>query len=157
MIAGIAGPIHRIGTEAHPAAKRGKWPVPHADCMAVPDRIEVDVIEVPRKIVLVAQRMLPISPLPNPALGFGGNPFASGQSMRKAAFDQAPAGGEIRIAMGQGPNRVEVFRHDHGSFDREGMSCPHLAKHRPQQVNMVRQQRVPAVGQIDRKEVAAAS
>ena len=34
--------------------------------------IEVNVVEVPRKIVLVAQRMLPISPLPNPALAVGG-------------------------------------------------------------------------------------
>ena len=45
---------------------------PDADDVAVLHRIEVDVIEVPRKIVRVAQRMLPISPLPDPALGFGG-------------------------------------------------------------------------------------
>jgi len=32
------------------------------------DRIEVNIIKVRRKIVLVAERMLPISPLPNPAL-----------------------------------------------------------------------------------------
>jgi len=75
-------------------------------------RIEMDVVEVPRKIVLVAQRMLPISPLPNPALAFGGaaggDPFAFGQSMRKAALGQAPAGGEIRVAIGQGPCRVQI-------------------------------------------------
>ena len=46
-----------MGAEAHPPAKRGKWPVPHAHCVAVLYRIEVDVIEVPRKIVRVAQRM----------------------------------------------------------------------------------------------------
>ena len=76
--------------------------------------------------------------------------------MRKAAFDRAPAGGEIRIAIGQGPDRVQVIRQDHGGFDREGMACPHLANRRPQYVDMVGQQRAPAVGQIDRKEVAAA-
>src|SRR5437667_413572 len=51
--------------------------------------------------------------------------------MQKAAFDQAPTGGEIRITIGQGPDRVQVIREDHGSFDREGMSCPHLAKRYP--------------------------
>jgi anti-sigma regulatory factor (Ser/Thr protein kinase) len=76
--------------------------------------------------------------------------------MRKAAFDQAPAGGEIRIAIGQGPDRVQVIRKDNGSFDREGMACAHLAKRRPQQDNMIGQQAEPAVGQVDRKEVAAA-
>jgi hypothetical protein len=40
--------------------------------MGVLYRIEVNVIEVARKVVFVAQRMLSISPLPNPALGFGG-------------------------------------------------------------------------------------
>jgi hypothetical protein len=45
----------------------------------------MDVIEVPAKIVLLAQGMLPISSLPNPALAFagtaGGDPFAFGQTM----------------------------------------------------------------------------
>jgi hypothetical protein len=72
FIANSAGPIERIGTEPDPAAKRGKWPVLHADGVAMLHGIEVNVIEVPHEVVLVAQRMLPISPLPNPALAFGG-------------------------------------------------------------------------------------
>jgi hypothetical protein len=40
--------------------------------VAVLYRVEVGIIEMPREIVLVAQRMLPIPPLPNPALAFGG-------------------------------------------------------------------------------------
>ena len=76
--------------------------------------------------------------------------------MRKAALDQAPAHGEIGIAVGQGPDRVEVIRQDHGAFDRKRMPCTHLAKRRPQQSDMLGQQAEPAVGQVDRKEVAAA-
>jgi hypothetical protein len=38
--------------------------------VAVLYRVEVGIIEMPREIVLVAQRMLPIPPLPNPALAF---------------------------------------------------------------------------------------
>jgi hypothetical protein len=39
--------------------------------VAVLHRIEVDVIEVAGKIVLIAQGVFPIPPLPNPALAFG--------------------------------------------------------------------------------------
>jgi hypothetical protein len=113
FIASSASPIDRIGTEPNRAAKRGIRPVLHADCVTVLHRIEVNVSEVPRKIVLVAQRVFPIAPLPNPALPFGaaagGYSFASRQSMGKAAFDQTPTGGEIRVAVGQGPYRMEVI------------------------------------------------
>ena len=65
--------------------------------------IEMNVIEVTQEVVLAAQRVLPISPLPNPALAFDaaavGDWLAARQSMRKAAFDQAPAQREIRIAI----------------------------------------------------------
>jgi hypothetical protein len=119
----------------------------------------VDVIEVTHEVVLVAQRVLPISPLPNPALASGGaagrDPFGSGQIMRKAAFDQARARGEIRIAIGQGPDRVQVIREDHGGFDREGMPSAHPAKRGPLYANVVRQQCAPAIGQIYREEITA--
>jgi hypothetical protein len=60
--------------------------IAHADGVAVLHRIEVNVIEVPREIVLVVQRVLPISPLPNPALGFGG--AAGGDPARLGASAQ---------------------------------------------------------------------
>jgi hypothetical protein len=48
--------------------------------MAVLHGIEMNVIGVSREISLVTQGMLPIAPLPNPALAFActacGNPFA---------------------------------------------------------------------------------
>jgi hypothetical protein len=76
-MAGIDCPIRRLGTEAHPAAKRGVGPIPRADRVAVLHRIKMDVIEVPREIVRVAQRMPPIPPLLNPAFASGG---AAGRS-----------------------------------------------------------------------------
>jgi hypothetical protein len=104
-------------------------------CVTVLHRTEVNVIEVTHEVVLVAQRVLPIPPLPNTALAFGGAasrvPFDSRQTVREAAFDQAPAGGEIRIAIGQRPDCMQMIGKDHGGFDREGMSRPHLAKRRP--------------------------
>jgi hypothetical protein len=89
FIANSAGPIDRIGTEPDPAAKRGEWPVPHADGVAVLHRIEMDVIEVTHEVVLAAQGVLPVPPLPDPALGFGGaagrDRFTRRQSMLQAA------------------------------------------------------------------------
>src|SRR5437867_1052340 len=75
--------------------------------------------------------------------------------MRKAAFDRAPAGGEIRVAIGQGPDCVQVIRQNNGSLDREGVTCAHLAKRSPQQVNVVGQQHASAIGEIDREEITA--
>jgi hypothetical protein len=72
--------------------------------MPVFDRIEVDVIAMPLKIVLVTQGVLLVPPLPNPALSLAGtagrDPFALGQTMRKSALDQPPPQREIRIALG---------------------------------------------------------
>ena len=122
--------------------------------------IEMNVIEVTQEVVLAAQRVLPISPLPNPALAFDaaavGDWLAARQSMRKAAFDQSPARGEIRIAIGQGPDRMQVIRQDHGGVDGEGMPCSHLAKRGAQQSDVPGQQAEPAVGQVGGKEIAAA-
>ena len=59
--------------------------------MAVFDRIEMDVIEMTRKIAFVEHRMLPKSPLPNPVFAFrgaaGGDPFPSRQTSSKGALD----------------------------------------------------------------------
>jgi hypothetical protein len=77
------------------------------------DRIDVDVVDVMREIAFISDRVLPIAPLLDAA-------FAVGQAQRKAGLDQAPARGEIRIALGHGPDDVEVIgQHDH-RLDREG-------------------------------------
>ena len=52
-------PIQRIVAEPHPAAERGMRPILRTDRVTVLDRVEMEVNEVPRKIVLLAQRMLP--------------------------------------------------------------------------------------------------
>jgi hypothetical protein len=36
------------------------------------DRVDMDIINVTRKIVLIANRMLPITPLPDTAFALGG-------------------------------------------------------------------------------------
>ena len=65
------------------------------------DWVDMDVVDVTGEIVLVANGMLPLAPLPDATLAFGGaaigNPFAFREAARKRRFDQPPACGEISI------------------------------------------------------------
>jgi hypothetical protein len=85
FISRILCPIERIGAETDPAAKRGIWPIPHARRVTMFDRIEMDVVEMTREIVLVAQGVLPLPPMKNAPLASagaaGGGAFASRQTV----------------------------------------------------------------------------
>jgi hypothetical protein len=50
---------------------------------------------------------------------------------------------------------MQMVRQDHGRFDHEGVPRAHLTKRRSQLVNMIIQQREPAIGQIDIEEKTA--
>ena len=90
-MAGVARPIFGIDAEPDAAVKRRVGPLPNTRDMPVLDRVEVDVVEVTREIVFVAQCVFPVPPLPNPALPFAGaacrDPFGRRHSRRKGAFD----------------------------------------------------------------------
>ncbi|OGS94534.1 MAG: hypothetical protein A3H31_11910 [Gallionellales bacterium RIFCSPLOWO2_02_FULL_57_47] len=66
------------------------------------DRIDVDVIDVPRKICFVADEVFPIPPLPYAALAFALSAFGAALAMRQATrehrFDQPPTQCEIAVA-----------------------------------------------------------
>src|SRR4051812_13352075 len=68
VIACITRPIHRVNPKAHHAVVRRIRPVRDARGMAVLHRIEVDVVDMTREVVFVAQRVFPIAPLPDAAL-----------------------------------------------------------------------------------------
>src|SRR3546814_9552469 len=77
------------------------------------------VIDVALQVVFVADQMLPIPPLPDPAFAFGDAAcaamLASGNVARKPAFDLAPAHGVAGIAGRQRPHGVQVVgQNDHG-------------------------------------------
>lgn len=137
------------------------WPIPNAGDISVFDRIVVYVIKVPGEIVLAAQRVFPIAPLPYSALAFGGpadgNLLDGRQGARKCALDQPPSRREIGIVLGESPDRVEVVRQDHSSFNCESVVHSCLAKGRAQQADVVDQQGEPPIGQVDGEEIAAAA
>jgi hypothetical protein len=120
----------------------------------------MDVIEVPRKIAFVAERVLPITPLPNAALAFAGTAcrdrLVEGQGVREYCFDEAPAQRKIGIAFGQGPNGMQVVGQNDDRLEIEGMAASDIAECPAQRVDVGREQTPPAIGQIHREEKAAA-
>jgi hypothetical protein len=78
------------------------------------DRVDVNVIDVARKIDFIANRMLPIASLPDTAFAFAGTTAGDRLVDVKLAgerrFDKPPARREIRIALRQRPDRVEMIR-----------------------------------------------
>src|SRR5467141_770990 len=62
--ADISGPVIRQQALSHTPVKRRMRPIAHARYESVLDRIEVDVIDMPREVALVADGVLPEPPLP---------------------------------------------------------------------------------------------
>lgn len=107
-------------------------PILHAVDVAVLHRVEMDVIDMPREIGFVAQRVFPIATLPQAALAFtgtaGGDPLAGGQAVREYCFDEAPAQRKIGIAFGQSPNGVQVVGQNDDRLQIEGMAAAYIAE-----------------------------
>src|SRR4051812_16772029 len=80
------------------------------------DGIEMDIIDVPGKVGLVADGMLPEPPLPKrkiaiwPVLDILAR---SKQFVAEVTLDPSPPAREIRIIRRQGQNSVKVIREDH--------------------------------------------
>jgi hypothetical protein len=87
--------------------KRAVRPVRDFGHISVLDRIEMDVVDMPLQIPIIADGMLPIAALPDSA--FAARRLArrarhlSGKTARKSTFDQAPAQGEIGVAIWKRP------------------------------------------------------
>src|SRR4030088_2566312 len=138
----IAGPILWIDSKLDHATERRIRPIPDPRHEFVLDRVDMDIIQMTREAVLIADGMLPVAPLPNSAFAFGGatarNPFTGGEAARERRFDQPPARGKIRVVVRQRPGRMEMIgQHDH-RVDRESMMAPRLTKRSAQFVDMLR-------------------
>jgi hypothetical protein len=91
--------------------------------------IDVNVIEMPLEITLIADRMLPESPLPDalltlcaPTLVSRGSVIGLDVRPRKCLFDQAPTRRKIRVAIGQRPKRMQMVRKDNIAIELKWMS-----------------------------------
>jgi hypothetical protein len=161
VVAVVACPIHWIRAAPHHSREGRIRPVFHAPYVSMLDRVEMYVIDVPLEILLVAQRMFPVSSLPNTALASGGaarrNRFASGQGAGECRFDQAPAHGKIGVAFRQSPNRMKMLRQHHNRIEYKSVTLPHITECGTQFADMADEKTGFAVGQIDREEIAGAA
>ena len=138
----VSAPIDWVDTEPDHAVKRRIRPVSHASHQSVLDWIEMNVVDVPCVVALIAQRVLPIAALPDSTFAFAQaawrNPFAGGESAREWGLDQPPTGREVGVIVWQRPDGMEMIGQHHDCFDRKWMSCTGVAKGSPQAVDMMR-------------------
>jgi hypothetical protein len=143
LIRDIARPVLGINSEFYRTVKRRMRSIHDPSHQPMLDRADVDVVDMTRKVALVANGVLPVTPLLDAAFAPGstalGNSFAGRQAAREARFDQPPAGGGIRVALRQCPDRVETIGQDDHRLDRERMVPPRLPKRGPQFVDVLRQ------------------
>jgi len=160
IVSTIARPILRINSKSNQAVESRIWPRVDLRHMAMLDRIEVNVVDVTLEVVLIAERMLPIAPLPNAPFTLIGSAwrylFPSRQTTRERRLDQSPAGREIRVTLRQRPYRVQMIRQHHRCFRRIRMPSLRVAKGTTQQFDVVREQSQSPVRQIDGEKITAA-
>jgi hypothetical protein len=131
---------------------RHRWPNARDKCRVSPDggttnnpdprdqpmldRIDMDVMNMPREIIFVANGVLPSAAARRRVrLRRRGCP----KCVRRPAgcangrFDQTPARGKIRVGRGQRPDRVETIGQHSHRIDRERMRPPRLAKYAAQE------------------------
>src|SRR5581483_4289932 len=144
-IVAAPAPIHWIHSTLDKFCERRIRPIRRARCVAVLDRIEVNVIAVGREIPLIANRMFPVTPLPDAAFAFGyaarRTVLPAGDPLRKFRFDQAPAQREVRISRRQRPDAVQVFRENDNRVDRKRMLSRDRAKRGSEEFDLLREQR----------------
>ena len=122
------------------------------------DRVEVDIIDMGREIVIVADRMFPKAPLPKAALAPPQSclraPLTDGQVAGEDRLEHAPSCREIGVALRQRPNAVEmVGKHDAGVNHERSAPTDHTDG-MPELIDVPRQQIVAApLQQIDGEEV----
>src|SRR3989338_938795 len=101
-------------------------PICHTRNQPMLDRVDVDVIDTPRKICFIADEMFPISPLPDSSLTFAlptvRATLTLWQSAREYRFDQPPSQRKIAVSFWQRPDSVNVLRQYHDCIDSEVMA-----------------------------------
>jgi hypothetical protein len=87
----------------------------------VPDRIAMHIVEMGGVIILIADRVLPKPPLPDPSLALRnparGAMLAYGKAFRECLLDRLPAARKIGVAFWQRPDAMHVIGQEHPGVD----------------------------------------
>jgi hypothetical protein len=136
-------------------------PIPNPRHKSVLDRVDMNVVDMTREIVVITNSVFPITSLPDPALSFGstalGNLFTRAEASREGRFDQPPASGKVGITFRKSPDRVQMIRQHNHRVDRKRMTPPCFTKRNPQLLDTLCQQPKTPVRQVDGEKEAAPS
>ena len=95
-------------------------------------RIKMNVVEMTGVIQVIADRVFPISPLPDVPFAFGdshgGLPLGLRYRFRKRDLDRFPTGGVVNIARRQRPDTVHVIRQHHPAIDMKRTCYANLSQ-----------------------------
>ena len=144
----IPAPIRRTPSLPDIPVKTGIRPIDDFAHQAMFDRIVMNVIDMIGKVALIAQDVLPIPLLPD---------RFQIATLAEPRLDQAPARHEIGIAVGQGPDAMQVIGQNDDGVDIEWPLLTHGAECIPQQIHgSCRRKDRPAMRRHHREEKAAA-
>ena len=136
-------PISRIHSLCHQMMKGRKRPIAHPLDQAMLERIDMHIIHVRRKILVVANQMLPIAPLPNPTFAATQPcrraPLLSRQRFGESDFNQSPAHRKISIALRQFNHAMHMLRQHNPRMYRERMRQTNRSNRIPKKVDVPHQ------------------
>ena len=156
----ISSPIHGKVALLDVAMKAAESPVVHARDKAVLHGIEVNVINMPFQIRVVANCVLPIAALPDALLTLEQLTFRAllpFQTARKTALDQIPSRRKIGVVFWKRPDGMEMIRQDANCDRLERPTLLDGLINSPQAINMVHEQRTRPISEDDREEERVAS
>ena len=117
-------------------------PIAHTVDQAMPDRIEMDVVDVSLKIPIVTDCVLPEATLPQRRFSV---PVSRDRCSRfhdagrETPFDETPTVRVIGVAIREGHHNVQVVRQDHDRIDRERMRVARPSHGRTQGIDVIGQ------------------
>src|ERR1700735_5834088 len=133
-------------------------PVSRSGHVAMLNRIEVDVVNVPLEIGIIANGMFPIAPLPNTLLSFADLARRSRSrthATRETTLDQIPPHREIGIVLRKCPDRMDMVGQNADRDCFKGTADLNGAIDLPQMIDLIQQQAARPVGENDREKESA--
>src|SRR5262249_38990551 len=124
----------------HILLKRRMRPITDARHNPMFDRVEMDVIDMTGKIVLVADGVLPKSPLPKRKITVSvafHSTVCGANTIAEKRLDQSPAPRIVRILRRQSKDRMQMIRKHDDRIERERAFPSRPAKCHPQRIDMI--------------------
>jgi hypothetical protein len=129
------------------------------------DRVEMNVMDMPLQVALIADVVLPVSTLPNSFFALADHargPRCSGwKRAGEPALDEIPASYEIpasceiRIVLRQGPDRMQMIRKNanRNCFERKALPCDAVGS--AKQIDVTHQQIATPISQRSSEKIGA--